>query len=631
LLGIRLRRPRGVLALALALGLVLAANAAGGLSTAPGSPIAVGADPFALDVGDLNGDGNADLVTADQGSADVSVLLGDGHGGFSPAIGSPVTTPGNPYSVVVGDLNGDGKLDVAASEYDVNNIVVLLGDGTGGFLPPATYATGDMPITLAIGDLNDDGILDLVTADYGGPTTVSVLLGAGDGTFGPRVAYAAGWAPWSVTIGDLNGDGKPDLVASNPLTNHVAVLLGAGDGTFGPSTDFATGSNPRFVAIADLNGDGNPDLATADSGGPEISVLLGDGHGAFAPWTDIFTGGYPMGVSAVDLNGDGNLDLVTATLSGAGVSVLAGDGHGGFAPTANFAAGTSEYGPALAAIADFDGDGKLDVATANGHANTVSILLNRYADAPGAPTVVTATAGQGDASVAFIAPGDDGGSPVTSYTVTAHPGSISATGATSPVTVPGLTNGVSYTFTVTAQNGDRSSPPSDPSNAVIPVAPPAARPPPAPGPASAPDTEAPTAPGGLSGRFVAGALVLTWTPASDNVGVDHYGLSLDASAPATIPGATGQATTRAFHRAGKSVYTVTAFDSAGNRSVVSNAVTVVPVKRPARAPKTIPRWAWKLAAWQRLHRDARPATPAALPAWYPTWIAWRSHPFRIAS
>ncbi|HEY6868014.1 MAG TPA: VCBS repeat-containing protein, partial [Candidatus Eisenbacteria bacterium] len=152
--------------------------------------------------------------------------------------------------------------------------------------PFLSFDTGATPFSVAAGDLNGDGKPDLAVANSGAGT-VSILLGNGDGTFRPRSDYGTGDQPYAVAIGDLNGDGKPDLAVANYASGTVSVLLGNGDGTFGARTDYGTGDGASFVAIHDLNGDGKADLVTVDSGTSGISVLLGKGDGTFGALTDI--------------------------------------------------------------------------------------------------------------------------------------------------------------------------------------------------------------------------------------------------------------------------------------------------------------------------------------------------------
>jgi len=170
-------------------------------------------------------------------------------------------------------VNGDGKPHLVAANRVSNTVSVLLGNGAGGFGARTDLATGTYPYVVAIGDLNADGKLDLSTANYV-DGTVSVLLGNGVGGFGSRTDFATGSGPFGVAIGDLSGDGTPDLATANQTSNTVSVLVGNGNGSFAGRTDFCTGDAPLSVAIADLNGDGWRDLATANFSANTASVLL---------------------------------------------------------------------------------------------------------------------------------------------------------------------------------------------------------------------------------------------------------------------------------------------------------------------------------------------------------------------
>jgi hypothetical protein len=282
---------------------------------------AVGANPQSVAISDLNGDGKRDLATANAASSDVSVLLGNGSGGFSDAPGSPFAVGNAPSSVAIGDVNGDGKPDLATvkSCCGLGDVTVLLGNGTGGFSAAAgsPFAVGDYPYSVAIGDLNGDGSPDLATANAGSGD-VTVLLGNGSGGFSDAAGspFAAGTDPVAVAIGDLNGDGKPDLATANVNSNDVSVLLGNGSGGFSAAagSPFAAGDHPYSVAIGDLNGDGKADLATANGNSNDVTVLLGNGSGGFsaAAGSPFAVGSAPVSVAISDLNADGKPDLASA-------------------------------------------------------------------------------------------------------------------------------------------------------------------------------------------------------------------------------------------------------------------------------------------------------------------------------
>jgi len=235
--------------------------------------------------GDFNRDGKPDLVVANsyyfEGGNDVSVMLGNGNGTLQAAVSYAAGT--QPTAVAVGDFNRDLKLDIAVTNFYDNNVSVLLGNGNGTFLPAANFGVGSVPYgnptSLAVGDLNGDGKLDLAVANVFFEQ-VSVLLGNGDGTFQSRMNfYNSGGAPHSIALGDFNRDAKPDVALADsgfPTGfGRVSVLPGKGDGTFqNSSLDYRPAANPVSVFVGDFNRDGRPDLATANSGADSVSVLL---------------------------------------------------------------------------------------------------------------------------------------------------------------------------------------------------------------------------------------------------------------------------------------------------------------------------------------------------------------------
>ncbi len=355
---------------------VLLSNADGTFQT--NENLAVGSGPQLLVPGDFNGDGHLDLAVVDTtayGAAEVSVLLGNGDGTFQPARTTPLGVFG-PFSLVAGDFNGDGRLDLAFTDAEHNTVEILLGNGDGTFQPAETVAAGiDGP--LVAGDFNGDGRLDLAVAnEYS--NDVSVLLGNGDGTFQPQLTYAVGGLdPQAVVAGDFNGDGKLDLAVmgrTDPVGGGaVAVVLGNGDGTFQPATRLGYLELPYALVAGDFNGDGRLDLAVAGSA-DEVLAFLGNGDGTFQPGVESALGtGYGYLVAG-DFTGDGRDDLAMslAAESGAGVSVLLSNGDGTFQSQVTYAVGDVNVLPSFVA-GDFNG--RLDLAIANDDANTVSMLL----------------------------------------------------------------------------------------------------------------------------------------------------------------------------------------------------------------------------------------------------------------
>ena len=325
-----------------------------------------GTNPYSVTLGDFNGDRNLDLAVANNGSDSVSIFLGNGNGTFQATVS--YSAGAYPNSVTAGDFNGDGNLDLVVTNTTGSSISILLGNGNGTFQTAVSYGVGASPRSVTLGDFNGDGNLDLTVANYGS-NNVSILLGNGNGTFQTAMSYGAGTNPISVSSGDVNGDGNLDLAVANYGSNNVSVLLGNGNGTFQAAVNYGVGTNPYSVATGDVNGDGNIDLAVANSFSNNVSVLLGNGHGTFQTAGSYGAGTAPSSVTTGDFNGDGNLDLAVAN---SGISILLGNGNGSFQTAVNYGVGTYPYS---VTTGDFNGDGNIDLAVANHSSNNVSILL----------------------------------------------------------------------------------------------------------------------------------------------------------------------------------------------------------------------------------------------------------------
>ena len=366
---------------------VLLNNGSGGFQAS--TRYAAGSEPLGFAVADVNNDGNLDLIVADQGDATgsgagVAVLFGNGAGGFSSPSNFPTTAPAK--AVVVGDFNGDKILDIAAATGPV--ISVFPGNGTGGngngtFGTRLTFPSGGDSSYLAMGDFNGDGKLDLVSSNFL-EQTAAVLLNNTTGStisFAPQVSYpiSKGRGPDYLSVTDFNNDGIPDIIGgiSSPTSsqlviagnsnNAIDVLLGKGDGTFAPFpvpplTPVGSTSPIAFAVAGDFNNDGKMDVVAMAQNSTSLLFYAGHGDGTYAaPVSTALGGTYANAVGAVtgDFNGDGVPDLAIVTNGGFAVALSLKNGS--FQPLNTIFKSAISAGSL--AVADFNGDGKLDIAT----------------------------------------------------------------------------------------------------------------------------------------------------------------------------------------------------------------------------------------------------------------------------
>jgi hypothetical protein len=336
--------------------------------------------PVNLAMGDLNGDGIADLVVPNFNSTNVSVLLGKRDGSFRPL--QLFDSGGvNPFDAVVADFNGDGKNDVAVT-IPSGGVSILLGDGLGHLGAPVVLPDGNHPLHIVAADFNGDHKLDLAVTDLNS-NSVSLLFGRGDGTFTAATSPAVGMGPVGIVLGDFNGDGKADLAVANSgvlsgnnqgaHANTVAILLGTGTGRFLAPVFLPVAKTPLLLAVADFNKDGKQDVVVSNNGGRVVSELLGNGNGTFqTPRT--FQVPQALAISVADFNTDGNPDLVVTNGDLSSISLLLGDGTGKFGPAIQVPSGRL---PRAVLTGDFNHDGKADYITANVDPNTVSVVLGK--------------------------------------------------------------------------------------------------------------------------------------------------------------------------------------------------------------------------------------------------------------
>lgn len=334
----------------------------------PLSPVQIQAPQNAV-IADFDKDGKADLAVPSQGTIGVAVLPGKGDGAFDPP---RYYRSGRPCLwLVAGDLDGDGTLDLAGADPVSQPVIFTLrGRGDGTFADWREIRTEQGLANLALADFNLDGSLDLAGLDRNAGQ-VRLFLNNGSGAFPPSAPWAVGRMPTALAVADVNGDSRPDLVTVNSVSRDASLLIGNGDGTFRPQVVLAAELAPASVASGDLNGDRNQDLVFGIVG-QYLLILISNGDGTFASpeW-------YPVGgqasVTMGDLDNDGKLDVVAGVSFGAGLLLLKGHGDGRLSDAEQIGTVT---GAQFLALADWDGNGLLDVLSASNTSSAVSLFTN---------------------------------------------------------------------------------------------------------------------------------------------------------------------------------------------------------------------------------------------------------------
>ena len=342
---------------------------------------------------DFNGDGKRDIAVIYTGSSQtasgpggVSILLGNGDGTLKPAVN--YTTGANAWTGTAFDFNGDGRADLAVGHYIPGDVVILLGNADGTMKTGATYHVGGQnPIlSIAAADLNNDQKGDLVVLSA---SALYILYGKGDGTFqtGPTIPVNSSYG--SVGVGDFNRDGIMDIAVTDSGSGIAYVLLGLGNGTYSTPVGYAEGSSAPFY-VEDFDGDGNldlvfgaghPDAVTPMQDSGTITVLFGNGDGTFASGAAFTVDGNQLdqnllstNVVVADFNGDGKPDIATSNPTGKSVSVALGRGAGAFNAPASISLGTVQ--PNSIAAGAFTSGGKPDIVVTDGVSNIEMLFHN---------------------------------------------------------------------------------------------------------------------------------------------------------------------------------------------------------------------------------------------------------------
>ena len=353
--------------------------------------IPVGHGPTVVETADFNHDGAADIVVANGDDETLTVLLGDGHGHFTVAPGSPVPCGKGANDIAIADLNGDGALDLVIANTGTPYLTVLLGDGHGRFSPAprSPFATPSQPHVhgVAVANFMGDGKPAVVTDSWGQDAFLLIPSDGVGNLLPPGRLFHTGKRPYQrLRSADFNGDGKPDVVTTDLDQNAVTIELGDGRGGFAepPGSPVPAGGAPWAVAVDDLNHDGALDLAIipydkalTDPAALGLTVLLGDGHGRFRtmPGSPFSLAGCqgPDRVATGDVNGDGRRDVVVSCAENDSIVLFLGTPTGGFQPIVR----KVETGWSGLAMADFDGNGRDDLVVSNQKAGTITVLLAR--------------------------------------------------------------------------------------------------------------------------------------------------------------------------------------------------------------------------------------------------------------
>jgi uncharacterized protein YjdB len=361
--------------------------------------IATGALPYSVALADIDGDGKSDIIVLNAGANNISVyrnISSSGSltaGSFASVLN--FTVGNNPEDVTIGDMDGDGKLDVIVANFSASTVSVLRNTSTSGsisFAGQVAFTTGTGPQGVRVADMDGDGKADIVTANFSA-NTVSVLRNLSVPAtinFAAKSDFGVGSNPYNVVLADMDGDGKFDIVSGNTSSNNVSILrntatAGVINGSsFAAAFNYSTGVHPT-VKVGDVDGDGKPEIVAANFTDNTISILRNtatsgtiDGS-SFGAQVTFAAGAGPYVAALSDANGDGKNDIFVANFSGNSVSVFRNTATSGtingssLAARVDFATATN---PIWIALGDLDGDGKADIVIPNKGSNSVSILRN---------------------------------------------------------------------------------------------------------------------------------------------------------------------------------------------------------------------------------------------------------------
>ncbi|MFN0207168.1 MAG: beta strand repeat-containing protein [Planctomycetota bacterium] len=371
---------------------VMIGNGNGTLRSRTDTPVF--ATPVAMGRADFNGDGFVDIMTSQPDAivtAGTFVLsFGLAGGAFSP--GSPLNFSTNPSAFTIADFTNDGLLDVAAVNQGAGTFDIYISNGTGNFTTAGTYATGTGPTAILAADFTGDGMADVTVAN-GGSNNAYTFPGIGGGLLTAPVTTFSGINPVSLANpADFDNDGLADTAVANKGTNSVWVWRATGTGQFANAKTLNISTSPSFVTIGDINSDGFYDIVALNSSGTNAITVESSGgfvFGAIVP-ISLGTNVLPFAATVFHANTDGYSDIAVVSEAWNSVYLLTNNTTGGFTPSKIFTCGES---PKAILDGDFDGDGNMDLATANSADQTISVLLNELSYSAGLSQFGTGTSG----------------------------------------------------------------------------------------------------------------------------------------------------------------------------------------------------------------------------------------------